>query len=101
MWVQGQTWVRLVVVGQSFMLHQIRKMVGLAVATVRGVAGAYVLPAALSPGNLVHVPMAPEGGLFLERCMFDAYNTRWSHEHGERVDLQQYADQVAAFKVGG
>lgn len=28
--MQGQEWVRMVVVGQSFMLHQIRKMVGLA-----------------------------------------------------------------------
>lgn len=87
------------IIGQSFMLHQIRKMVGLAIATVRGAAGSYVLAAALSPSNTVHVPMAPEGGLFLERCVFEAYNARWGHEH-DRLDLAQYSEQVTEFKVG-
>ena len=90
----------MVVVGQSFMLHQIRKMVGLALAIMRGVAGPYVMPAALDQHNNMHVPMAPEGGLFLERCFFDAYNKRWSHQHGERVDMERYIHQVDAFKVG-
>ena len=36
--MQGQQWVRMVVVGQSFMMHQIRKLVGLAVAEFRGTA---------------------------------------------------------------
>lgn len=97
--VQGSPWVRLVVVGQSFMLHQIRKMVGLAVAVMRGTAPDYVMPASLSPEHDMHVPMAPEGGLFLERCFFEAYNTRWSHEHGERVDVGLFAHQISAFKV--
>ena len=96
---QGQTWVRLVVVGQSFMLHQIRKMIGLAVALMRGVAGAYVLPDALSPAIDVHLQLAPEGGLFLERCLFEAYNARWGQEHDEHLDSEHYASQISAFKV--
>ena len=51
-----------------------------------------------APLMQVHVPMAPEGGLFLERCMFEAYNTRWSHQH-ERLDLADFAPLVQAFKV--
>lgn len=97
--LQGQIWVRLEIIGQSFMLHQIRKMVGLAVALYRNAAPAYVLPAALSPANNVHVPLAPEGGLYLERCIFDAYNARWSEQHGGPLDVEQYAEQTAAFKV--
>ena len=98
--VQGRPWVRMVVVGQSFMLHQIRKMVGLAVAMARGVAADYVMHAALGSRHSVHVPMAPEPGLFLERCFFEAYNDKWSHTHGEDLDVGLYADQVEDFKVG-
>lgn len=45
--INGQPWVRLVVIGQSFMLHQIRKMVGLAMAVYRGAAPVDAIPIAL------------------------------------------------------
>lgn len=32
--INGEPWVRLVVIGQSFLLHQIRKMVGIDVASL-------------------------------------------------------------------
>ena len=46
---QGQPWVRLVVTGQSFMLHQIRKMVAVAVAVMRGVAPDNAISLCLDP----------------------------------------------------
>jgi tRNA U38,U39,U40 pseudouridine synthase TruA len=74
---QGEQWVRLVVVGQSFLLHQIRKMVGTAVAVLRGVAPPDAIPLALSKDRDVITPMAPELGLFLDECFYSSYNKRW------------------------
>ena len=47
--LQGQEWVRMVVLGQSFMLHQIRKLVGTAVAVMRGDAPPECIQLALQP----------------------------------------------------
>ena len=76
--VQGQQWVRIVIIGQSFMLHQIRKMVGMAVAIMRGDAPASCIRTALQPKRAVPTPMAPDIGLFLDECYYDAYNTRYT-----------------------
>ena len=69
--------MRIVIIGQSFMLHQIRKMVGMAVAIMRGDAPEGCIRTALQPRRTVPTPMAPEVGLFLDECYYDAYNTRY------------------------
>ncbi len=74
--LQGQQWVRIVIIGQSFMLHQIRKMVGMAVAIMRGDAPTNCIQIALQPKRGVPTPMAPDIGLFLDECYYDAYNNR-------------------------
>jgi hypothetical protein len=74
--LDGLEWVRLRVCGQSFMLHQIRKMVGMAIAVVRTSADPRVaVPRSL--GRERHmVPRAPGTGLFLRQVNYDAYNRR-------------------------
>ena len=96
---QGQAWVRMVVVGQSFMMHQIRKMIGLAVAVARGAAPREAIGMALSPYRSFPVPMAPELGLFLDQTFFDAYNTRWGDDRDGVLTLDDYQAEVVAFKV--
>lgn len=97
--IGGAPWVRLVVVGQSFILHQIRKMVGTALAVARGVAPAGAIPAALRPGTDVTTPLAPDLGLFLDESIFETYNRRWGSGRGEALDLSaRFGDAAAAFK---
>lgn len=61
--------------GQSFILNQIRKMVGLTVAIVRGdVAHDAAFPAVFD--SKCNVPLAPGNGLFLEGVVFDRYEAK-------------------------
>jgi len=73
--------VPLEVVGQSFMLHQIRKMVGCALGELRGVLAPGHLPRALASAARCEAPLAPDLGLYLAECVFGAYNARWEGTH--------------------
>ena len=98
--IGGAPWVRLVVVGQSFILHQIRKMVGTALAVARGVAPANAIPAALRAGTDVRTPLAPDLGLFLDESIFHTYNRRWGEGRGESLELCRFGEAAEAFKNG-
>lgn len=71
---KGVEWVRISVHGQSFLLNQIRKMIGLAVDIARGVARHKdVFPFVFSNAN-VDIPMVPGLGLYLDELFFERYN---------------------------
>lgn len=97
--ILGKQWIRIVIVGQSFMMHQIRKMVGMALAEFREEAPENCLQLALDPHRTVEVPMAPALGLLLSECMYVAYNSQWASD-GSRppLDLRDWAADVDTFK---
>lgn len=72
--------------GQSFMLHQIRKMVGLAMAVVRGLTEAEVISRAWRRERL-DVPIAPGLGLVLEEPHYDKYNKRFGSDGVHEVRM--------------
>ncbi|XP_068228954.1 pseudouridylate synthase 1 homolog isoform X1 [Palaemon carinicauda] len=72
-------WVTIRIKGQSFMLHQIRKMVGLAIAVLRGLASPDVISKAWGKDR-VDVPIAPSLGLVLEEPHYDKYNLRYGSD---------------------
>ena len=75
--VDGEEFVRCEVVGQSFMLHQIRKLIGTMLAVMRGTLNEDDQKFAILSHQFVPTPMAPELGLFLCECIYKAYNDKF------------------------
>ncbi|CAI0418454.1 unnamed protein product [Linum tenue] len=96
--VDGMDFVKCEVVGQSFMLHQIRKMMGLAVAIMRNAAPESLIKTALQKMVRLTVPTAPEVGLYLDECFFTSYNQKWKDTH-EEVSMKEYEEEAEDFKM--
>ena len=97
--VIGNTeWLSLKVHGQSFMMHQIRKMVGLAALMVR--CGTDVARVAESyERTKMAIPKAPGLGLLLERPVFGNYNRRATESLGrEEIDFDKFEETMEKFK---
>ena len=62
--------VRVQVIGQSFLLHQIRLMVGAAIMVTRGIMPKNSIQAALKNSVEIPFPMAPSCGLLLRSSAF-------------------------------
>ncbi|XP_063744864.1 tRNA pseudouridine synthase A isoform X2 [Eleginops maclovinus] len=84
--------------GQSFMLHQIRKMIGLVIAVIKGYAKEDVIERSWGDAK-VDVPKAPGLGLVLEKVHFDRYNKRFGGDGlHERLEWDQEVEAIKAFK---
>ncbi|KAF8623033.1 hypothetical protein AX15_006545 [Amanita polypyramis BW_CC] len=74
--VYGETeWVSVLFHGQSFMLHQIRKMMTALVVSCKTGTPSHVIDKLYGPRVLL-IPKMPSLGLLLEEPVFDSYNER-------------------------
>ncbi|RVE48501.1 hypothetical protein evm_006812 [Chilo suppressalis] len=86
----------LLVKGQSFMLHQIRKMVGLTIALVRGHADPSILEKAFGKDKVM-IPTAPGLGLVLDMVHYTRYDARYKSSH-DSLTWETEEDAVQKFK---
>jgi len=91
--VSGVEFARIRVHGASFMLHQIRKMIGMAVAVMRRDVEESVYGTVFGEEK-IHVPKAPALGLHLHRCHFHGYNLKVRHIK-ERESFEEACESVA------
>lgn len=90
----------ITVKGQSFMLHQIRKMIGLTLAIVRGITPSETIERSFTEIRL-DIPMAPGLGLVLDQVHYDGYNNRYgddgTHEQllwdDEEPSIKEFRDK--------
>lgn len=95
--INDTEWLSLKVHGQSFMMHQIRKMVAMAVMVVR--CGAHPNRIFESyDSTKIAIPKAPGLGLLLERPVFDTYNKKAVEQDREPVDFGKYEKEINEFK---
>lgn len=84
--------------GQSFMLHQIRKMIGLAIAVVKGFATEDHIKRSMQEPYM-DIPKAPGLGLMLEEVHFDRYNKRYGGDgQHSPIEWNQENDAIEKFK---
>jgi tRNA pseudouridine38-40 synthase len=95
--IRDTEWLSLKVHGQSFMMHQIRKMVAMAVMVVRCGAPLDLITQSYGPRR-ISIPKAPGLGLMLERPMFTEYNKKAAGLGREAIDFAKYEDQITKFK---
>ena len=96
--IDGTEWVSMKVHGQSFMMHQIRKMVGMVALIVRCGCDPKRLTESMGSDG-VSIPKAPSLGLLLERPVFDSYNKRAKNELSKgQIDFDKYRKEMDAFK---
>ncbi|KAG5840658.1 hypothetical protein ANANG_G00191060 [Anguilla anguilla] len=95
---QGMEFAVIKVKGQSFMMHQIRKMIGLVIAVVKGYAKESIQERSWGEEK-VDIPKAPGLGLVLEKVHFEKYNKRFGDDGvHEPLDWTNEEELIAAFK---
>lgn len=88
----------IIVKGQSFMMHQIRKMIGLTLAVVRGHANVDTIAKSFEKMRL-DIPMAPGLGLVLDQVHYDGYNARFKDDGmHEQLEWSAFEDAIQAFR---
>ncbi|KAN0082265.1 Pseudouridine synthase [Elaphomyces granulatus] len=95
--VDKAEWLSLKVHGQSFMMHQIRKMVSMAALIVRCGCDPNRISESFGPTKLA-IPKAPGLGLLLERPIFDNYNKKVQEFGKEKIDFSRYDQEIEEFK---
>ncbi|XP_065352616.1 pseudouridylate synthase 1 homolog [Cloeon dipterum] len=92
----GLEYIECQVKGQSFMMHQIRKMVALAIAVVKGIVEPDIVSKAYE-SNRLDLPMAPGLGLVLQEVHYDRYNRKFGKD-GVHETLTWEAEEEAVQK---
>lgn len=95
--IEGTEWVSIKIHGQSFMLHQIRKMISMASLVVRTGCPISRIPDCFGKTK-INIPKAPALGLLLEAPVYDGVNPKLEKFGYKPIEFGRYKEEIDAFK---
>lgn len=95
--IEGTEWISIKIHGQSFMLHQIRKMIGMASLVIRTGCPLERIEEAFGEAR-INIPKAPALGLLLEQPVYDGYNDRLKDFGHDALNFVKYEKEMDEFK---
>lgn len=105
----GVEYLSIKLQGESFILHQIRKMLGLVSLLVRCSLPKNKIEKALDQNKNVHISKIPAAGLFLYNTDFENYNRKLKHLQKtntesqllilKSIDPNKYVNELEKFKL--
>ncbi|ODQ82836.1 hypothetical protein BABINDRAFT_159335 [Babjeviella inositovora NRRL Y-12698] len=96
--IDGTEWLSVKIHGQSFMLHQIRKMISMSSMVVRTGCPLDRITEAFEQAK-INIPKAPALGLLLEQPVYEAYNAKLETFGYEPITFERHAKEMDAFKM--
>lgn len=96
--IEGTEWISIKIHGQSFMLHQIRKMICMASLVVRTGCPITRISDCFGPAK-INIPKAPALGLLLECPVYETYNEKLEDLGYNKLDFSRYQEEMDAFKM--
>ncbi|SGZ50637.1 CIC11C00000004363 [Sungouiella intermedia] len=96
--IEGTEWISIKIHGQSFMLHQIRKMICMASLVVRTGCPITRISDCFGPAK-INIPKAPALGLLLECPVYETYNEKLEDMGYNKLDFSRYNTEMDAFKM--
>lgn len=95
--IEGTEWVSIKIHGQSFMLHQIRKMICMAALVVRTGCPITRISDCFGPAK-INIPKAPALGLLLECPVYESYNEKLEEVGHNPIDFTKFEKEMNEFK---
>lgn len=96
--IEGTEWVSIKIHGQSFMLHQIRKMISMACLIVRTGCPIQRIVDCFGPTK-INIPKAPALGLLLENPVYEGYNGILEKHGYKPIEFTKYEAEMNEFKM--
>ncbi|KAI8889958.1 pseudouridine synthase [Backusella circina FSU 941] len=101
LYINNTEWISIKLHGQSFMLHQIRKMISMGLLLVRSGTPLSLIDETFNEKR-INIPKAPALGLLLERPLFGVYNEKLLEKANqvtrEKISFDPYKEKIEEFK---